>query len=291
MREDLINQTLLDRYSIHDYIGSGGMAEVYKVWDGQRAVFLAMKLLREDFAEDVIFLRRFRREAKILSALQHPHIVRFYGLEQDGPLAFILMDFVQGFSLRREIFTNRKKISFTQILKIMRPVCSALNYAHNQGMVHCDVKPGNILIDQFGQVFVTDFGLSRMIDSAASTLVGIGTPNYMAPEQVRGLNPTPPTDIYALGVVLFELLTGGERPFTGEQAKSTAIMGEKIHWEHLHLEPPSPREYNPAVTPELESVVLKCLEKLPENRYQNPLELLNGLEFGLTGLVEEKYMS
>ena len=164
MREDLINQILLNRYSIHDYIGSGGMAEVYKVWDTQRAVFLAMKLLREDFAEDVIFLRRFRREAKILSALQHPHIVRFYGLEQDGPLAFILMDFVQGFSLRREIFTNRKKISFTQILEIMRPVCSALNYAHNQGMVHCDVKPGNILIDQFGQVFVTDFGLSRMID-------------------------------------------------------------------------------------------------------------------------------
>jgi serine/threonine protein kinase len=290
MTDKLINQTLMERYSVHEYIGRGGMAEVYKVWDRQRAVFLAMKLLLDDFAEDVVFLRRFRREAQALATLQHPHIVRFYGLEQDGPLAFILMDYVHGKSLRREIFTSVQGIAYNRVLGIMRPVCSALHYAHNKGMIHCDVKPSNILIDHKGDILVTDFGISRMSDSATATLVGMGTPAYMAPEQVRGLDPTPQTDIYALGIILYEMLTGGERPFTGEKARTTGGTGEKIRWEQLHLEPRSPRDYNPAIPKELESVIEKCLSKMSQNRYQNSLDLLNAIEFGLTGLVEETFM-
>jgi len=288
---DLINQTLLKRYNVHEYVGRGGMAEVYKVWDRQRAVFLAMKLLREDFAEDEVFLRRFRREAKALAILQHPHIVRFYGLEQDGPLAFILMDFVEGSPLRREIFTSVQGFTNGRILEIMRPVCSALHYAHTNGVVHCDVKPANIMIDENGKVFVTDFGIARMSDAASITNIVMGTPAYMAPEQVRGLDPTPQTDIYATGIILYELLTGGERPFTGEEALTTGGISDKVRWEQLHLEPRTIREFNPAIPDELESVVFKCLSKTPQERYPNSLDLLNAIEFGFTNLDAEDSIS
>jgi serine/threonine protein kinase len=278
MNGNLIGQTLLGRYRVDAFIGRGGMAEVYKVWDTKRAVPLAMKLLREDLAEDKIFLRRFKREARTLSNLQHPNIVRLYGLEQDGDLAFMLMDYVEGTTLRKEIFHAKKAISVERVLEVMRPVCSALHYAHQMGMVHCDAKPGNIMIEHTGRVLVTDFGISRMTDAATATMVGMGTPAYMAPEQARGQDPTPQTDIYALGVVLFEMLTGGERPFTGEQAETTGSTSEKVRWEQIHFEPPSPRKWNPGILPKVEALVLKCLEKDPTKRWRSALEMLNALE-------------
>jgi serine/threonine-protein kinase len=168
----LVGQTLCNRYRVDDQIGRGGMAEVYKVWDKDRTTYLALKLLREDLAQDRVFLRRFKREAQTLAKLQHPNIVRFYGLEQDDMLAFMLMDFVEGTSLRAEIFQlDGEPMATERIVEIMRPVCSALNYAHNQGMVHCDAKPGNIMIDSSGKVLVTDFGIARMTDSATATMV------------------------------------------------------------------------------------------------------------------------
>lgn len=127
---DLAGKVLLDRYRVDNFIGKGGMAEVYKVWDRERAVFLAMKILYSDFAEDKVFLRRFEREAETLSSLQHPHIVRFYGLEQDKGLSFMLMEYVDGKTLRKKIFDAHKPFSPQEILDIMRPVCSALYFAH-----------------------------------------------------------------------------------------------------------------------------------------------------------------
>ena len=231
---ELIGQIFLQRYRVDAFLGRGGMAEVYKVWDKQRATFLAMKLLRDDLAEDRVFLRRFKREAQTLAKLQHPNIVRFYGLEQDGPLAFMLMDYIDGKALRREIFNaDGAPLSFQRILEIIRPVASALHYAHNNNMVHCDLKPGNIMVHKQGNILVTDFGIARMSDAATATMVGMGTPAYMAPEQARGLDPLPQTDIYALGIVLYEMLTGGERPFTGEQSKTTGSTSEKVRWELL----------------------------------------------------------
>jgi WD40 repeat protein/tRNA A-37 threonylcarbamoyl transferase component Bud32 len=283
---ELVGQTLQGRYRVEKFIGRGGMAEVYKVWDEDRATHLALKLLREDLSQDLVFLRRFRREAKILAKLQHPNIVRFYELEQDDLLAFLLMDYVDGTSLRAEIFRSRGKgLAAKRILEIMRPVCSALHYAHKMGMVHCDAKPGNIMIEHTGRVLVTDFGIARMSDAATATMVGMGTPAYMAPEQARGQDPTPQTDIYALGVVLFEMLTGGERPFTGEQATITGSTSEKVRWEQMNLEPPPPRKWNPKITHELEMVVLKCLAKDPAPRYGSVLKLLNKLEAEM-GVVE-----
>ncbi len=274
-----VGQTLANRYRAETFLGRGGMADVYKVWDQRRTAYLAMKVLHEDLAEDNVFLRRFKREAQTLERLQHPNIVRFYGLEEDGDLAFLLMDYIEGSTLRKEIHRLKAPFPTQRILEIMRPVCSALHYAHQSGFVHCDVKPANIMIHANGTVLVSDFGISRMTESASTmTMVGAGTPAYMAPEQARGENPTPQTDIYALGVVLFEMLTGGERPFTGENARTTGSTSEKIRWEQVYLESPSPRGYNPAISAQLEEIVLRCLNKNPAARYSNTLELLVALE-------------
>jgi len=259
-------------------LGIGSMGEVYKVWDEKRATYLAMKLLREDFAEDQVFLRRFRREAQTLAKLQHPNIIRFYGMEQDGPLVFTLMDYVQGYSLRREIIEAGGPLALQRVLEIMQSVCAALHYTYQQGFIHCDIKPGNIMIDKKGAVYLTDFGIARMTESATATMVGAGTPDYMSPEQVRGEEPIPQMDIYALGIMLFEMLTGGKRPFTGEHAKISGSAVEKVRWEQIYTQPPSPRKFNPGIFPALEAVVLKCLEKDSGKRYRNALELLNALQ-------------
>ncbi|MGD2251604.1 MAG: serine/threonine-protein kinase [Anaerolineales bacterium] len=279
----IIGQTLAGYYRVDAFVGRGGMAEVYKVWDTRRAVHLAMKLLRDDLAEDRVFLRRFRREAQTLAKLQHPNIVRLYGLEQDGDLAFMLMDFVEGVSLRKEIFRTAAPFTPARVMEIMRPICSALHYAHQLGMVHCDIKPGNILIDSKGHVLVTDFGIARMTDASTATMVGAGTPAYMAPEQARGENPSPQSDIYALGVTLFEMLSGGERPFTGERAQTTGTTREKVRWEQMHLAPPALRQFNKSISPDLEALVLRCMEKDPKRRFASALELLNALSAILGG--------
>jgi serine/threonine protein kinase len=161
-----------------------------------------------------------------------------------------------------------------------------MQFAHGEGMVHCDIKPGNIMIHRNGTVLVADFGIARMTDAATTTMVGMGTPAYMAPEQIGGLDPTQGTDIYALGIVLYEMLTGGERPFTGEHAQTTGSTSEKVRWEHIHLEAPSPRLYNPDISIEMEAVVLKCLEKNPDQRYASAIELWKALERAATGLDE-----
>ena len=279
----MIGKILKNRYRVDKFLGRGGMAEVYKVWDQQRAVYLAMKVLHADLAEDRVFIRRFEREARTLAGLQHPNIVRFYGLEQEDILAFMLMDYVEGDSLRTLIFRlNGEALPVEQIRGIMHPVCSALHFAHHNGLVHCDVKPANIMLNRFGQVYISDFGIARMTETVTTaTMVGMGTPAYMAPEQAKGLDPSPQTDIYALGIILYEMLTGGERPFSGGKAQTVGSTSEKVRWEQIKLQPPSPRVYNPKLSAELEAVVLRSLQKQPTERYQTALELLNALELAL----------
>ena len=203
---NLIGQTLSKRYKIEDSIGRGGMAEVYKAWDNQRSVYLALKMLRQDLAEDAIFLHRFQREAQTLKKLQHPNIVRFYDIERDGFHVFMLMDYIEGVTLQRVLFMNDGiPLDLRYIHHVMKSVCAALQFAHNMGMVHCDIKPGNIMTDDSGKVLLTDFGIARMTDAATATMVGYGTPAYMAPELIKGQDPTPQADIYSLGVVLFKM--------------------------------------------------------------------------------------
>jgi serine/threonine protein kinase len=291
---EIIGQLINSRYRVDSFLGKGAMAEVYKVWDMERNVHLAMKILHADLAEDRVFLRRFKREAETLSTLQHPNIVRFYGIERDGDIVYMLMDYIDGVTLRKEIFQSEEPFSLERILEVMRSVCSALYYAHKLGFVHCDIKPANIMIQKNGNILVADFGISRMTEASTATMVGAGTPAYMSPEQIKGGDPLPQMDIYALGVVLFELLTGGERPFTGVNAKTTGTNGEKVRWEHLRLPPPPPSKFNPTIDHRLDEIVLKCLDKAAENRYLDAMDVyrelltLDNIESGQKMPVQER---
>ena len=273
----LTGKILVNRYRIDTFIGRGGMAEVYKVWDSHLNAVLAIKLLHADLSLDRTFLRRFKREAQTLERLQHPNIVRFYRLEQDGRQAFMVMDFIEGETLKHKIFDANGPMPIAEIVEIMRPLCQALQYAHNEGYVHADVKPGNILIDHNGKVMLSDFGIARMTETATMTMVGAGTPAYMSPEQAAGGVPTRQSDVYALGILLFEMLTG-ERPFNGDYATTGGSTSEKVRWEQIYQEPPSPRKFNPAISPGLEKIVLQALTKKTVYRYASAMELLNALQ-------------
>ena len=247
-------------------------------------------MLHEDLALDKVFLRRFKREAETLAKLQHPNIVRFYGFEVEPRQAYMLMGYVSGESLKHKIYDSDEPMDLEEILDIMRSLCSALGYAHKQGLVHCDIKPGNVIFAADDTPFLTDFGIARLTDPATATMVGAGTPAYMAPEQVRGLHPVPQTDIYALGVMLFELVTGGERPFTGENAPDQGSTSAQVRWEQINLQPPSPRVINQVLSIEMEDIILKCLAKDPDDRYQNASELINALEAVIVAKsVQEKF--
>ncbi|MGV8025598.1 MAG: protein kinase [Anaerolineaceae bacterium] len=274
----LLGKTLNNRYRIEEHIGRGGMAEVYRAFDQQRGVYLALKVLREDLAEDAVFIRRFEREAKTLAALQHPNIVRFYGFERSDGYVYMLMEFIEGKTLRKIISERSTPFSEKEVFDILDPVCRALHFAHQSGRVHCDVKSANILIKEDGHVYLTDFGIARGMDMATSTMVGIGTPAYMAPELIKGEDPSPQADIYALGIMLYEMLTGGERPFTGERASITGTAAEKIRWEHLKLAPIPPSHYNPNISPQMEYVILRCLSKEKEKRFKSTMDLIVALK-------------
>ena len=278
--ESLKGKTLKDRYRIDESLGQGGMAEVYKAFDQKRAGYVAVKLLREDLSRDKVFIKRFEREAKTLSQLQHRNIVRFYGLERDNLDVFIVMDYIEGDTLRDVIFKATKSFSIEETLTIIKPVCSALHYAHEMGIVHCDIKPGNIILAKNGDVMVSDFGIARSMDAATSTMVGIGTPAYMAPELVRGEDPTPQSDIYSLGITIYEMLTNGERPFTGDRAGITGTTAEKVRWEHLYGEVIPPHKFNKSIPKYIENAILKCLEKDPKDRFKTVQEFLYVLSNG-----------
>jgi serine/threonine protein kinase len=261
---DLTGKILKGRYRVEEYIDRGGMAEVYRVTDLQRGITLAMKVLRADLAEDKVFLNRFQKEARNLAELQHPNIVRFYSLEQEGRLVFILLDFIEGSTLRAILADDDHPMKYDRILQILEPVCKALHYAHLEKRVHCDVKPSNIMVDNKNNVYLADFGIMRHMDTSTMTMEGIGTPAYMAPELIRNEKPTPQTDIYSLGIVLYEMLTGGKRPFIGEKATISGTTGEKVRWEQLRVQPPPPSKYNKKISSELDQFVLKCLRKDPQ---------------------------
>ncbi len=280
---DLVGKTLAKQYQVIEFIGRGGMAEVYKVWDPERMIYLAAKVLLKSLAMDQVFLRRFKREADSLAKLQHPNIVRYYGLYQDEDIAFMLLDFFEGVSLQEWIFKQGRKMSTGMIMEIVRSLSSALHYAHTKGLVHCDIKPGNIMIDRNNNILLTDFGIARMTDAATATMVGFGTPAYMAPELVYGKDPTPQSDIYSLGVVLYEMFTGGERPFTGERAQTTGTNSEKVRWEQVFIAPPLPRQHNPQLSEQMETVIMRCLAKDSGNRFKSALDLMNAIELASSG--------
>ncbi|MGC1374880.1 MAG: SUMF1/EgtB/PvdO family nonheme iron enzyme [Anaerolineales bacterium] len=273
---NLIGQTLLNQFRVESFIASGGMGAVYRVWDTKRSVSLAMKVLHADLLEDPATFKYFQREARALEKLRHPNIVPFYGLYQTDEFAFILEQFIDGATLSGILRKQPGGLPVPDALACLKALCSALGYAHANGIVHCDIKPANLMVDSGGRIYLTDFGIARHAQSTTTTIAGAGTPAYMAPEQIRGEQVIPATDIYAVGVLLFELLTG-KRPFRGDEPGTTTAggtTGERLRYAHLRLPPPDPRSINPSVPPVLSSIILKCLSKSAADRYPSTADLM-----------------
>lgn len=263
--------TLLnDRYELERKIGEGGMARVYRARDRRLDRVVAVKMLHSHFTSDPTFLRRFNLEAQAAAKLQHPGIVEVYDVGQDGDNPYIVMEFVDGSDLKTMLL--RGAIPIDETVRIGEMVAEALDVAHRAGLVHRDVKPQNILIGKNGTAKITDFGIAKSSAvSSAMTQTGVvfGTADYISPEQARGERATPRSDIYALGVTLYETLTG-RLPFSGDSAISVAM-------QHLNAEPPPPRLINPRIPQRLEAIVLQALSKDPEARQGSASELARQL--------------
>jgi serine/threonine protein kinase len=267
----IIDHILLDQFRVDVFIASGGMGTVYKVWDLKRNVFLAMKVLHGDLAEDPTAFKYFQREADALRNLAHPNIIPFYGLYKTDEFAFMLEQFVDGSSLREILRKQSGGMPISDAMIYLKALCSALGYSHSNGVVHCDIKPSNVMVNRVGQIYLTDFGIARYAQSTTTTIAGAGTPAYMAPEQIRIEQVMPATDVYALGILLFEMLTG-QRPFRGDEPETMRAggsTGDRIRYAHLYLQPPNPSTLNSAIPAALSAVILKALSKFPQKRYSD----------------------
>jgi eukaryotic-like serine/threonine-protein kinase len=265
-------QHLSDRYELGDILGFGGMSEVHLARDVRLHRDVAVKVLRADLARDPSFYLRFRREAQNAAALNHPSIVAVYDTgEADtpaGPLPYIVMEYVDGVTLRDVVHTDGP-LPPRRAIEIIADACQALNFSHQNGIIHRDVKPANIMISTTNAVKVMDFGIARAIadsgNSVTQTAAVIGTAQYLSPEQARGESVDARSDVYSLGCVLYEILTG-EPPFTGDSPVSVA-------YQHVREDPIPPSERHEGIPADLDAVVLKALAKNPENRYQTAAEM------------------
>jgi serine/threonine protein kinase len=268
---DLLGQTLAGRYRFEALVGEGTFARVFRVFDEHRRATLAAKVLRSDIAHEPAFLARFRREARVLERLQHPHIVRYYDIVESGDTVFILTDHISGRTLQSELRRIGRPLMADEVLAYLTPLAAALHFAHQEGIIHRDLKPANILLDDNDKLYVTDFGIARILSDTSTLTVDttVGTPHYMSPEQIMAGEVTVSTDVYALGIMLYQMLTG-RLPFTGDSADAAGTTtAMRIVYEHLHIRPASPRRLNPALSSAVEAIILRCLEKDPAQRYQS----------------------
>ena len=290
------NPRRLGKYELQERLGQGGMAEVWKALDAQLQRYVAIKLLHANLKEDPNFVVRFEREAQLIASLHHPNIVQIHDFqiassEQEGTLAYMVMDYVEGQTLADYIRNTSGRGSIpapTEIVQLFTSIGLAVDYAHQQGMIHRDLKPANILLDErnttrnpMGEPILTDFGLARLVGSSPATLTAtqLGTPLYIAPEQVSGYPGNERSDIYSLGIILYELVTGTP-PFQGDDP--TAVMSQ-----HLNTPPPSPVLYNPNIPPALIIVIMRCLAKDPEARFPSATSLAAAIAEALNVPVPE----
>ncbi|HAA6316398.1 TPA_asm: serine/threonine protein kinase [Listeria monocytogenes] len=281
----MIGKRLSDRYKILHAIGGGGMANVYLAHDIILDRDVAVKILRIDLADESNLIRRFQREAQSATSLVHPNIVSVYDVGEENDLHYIVMEHVDGMDLKQYIHENHP-ISYEKAVDIMLQIVSAVAIAHQHHIIHRDLKPQNILIDHDGVVKITDFGIAMALSETSITQTNslLGSVHYLSPEQARGGMATQKSDIYSLGIVLYELLTG-KVPFDGESAVSIAI-------KHLQADIPSAREQNPEIPQSLENIIIKATAKDPFLRYQNAEEMEKDLQTCLNKdrLNEPKYV-
>ncbi len=267
---------LSGRYEVGGLVGTGGMAEVFAGHDRLLARKVAVKVLAARYARDPLFVARFKREAQAAASLSHPNIVAVYDTGQDGDTSFIVMEYVEGRTLR-EVLRAEGPLPAERACQVGTEVCRALGAAHARGLIHRDIKPGNVMCTPVGGVKVMDFGIARAVAGEALTQTSavVGTAAYLSPEQAQGLPVDFRSDLYALGCCLYEMVTGVV-PFSG----STPVA---VAYRHVREAPTPPRQLNPQVPVGLEGVVLKALAKRPEDRHQSAAELGAALAGVLSG--------
>jgi beta-lactam-binding protein with PASTA domain/predicted Ser/Thr protein kinase len=271
-----------ERYEIGGVLGRGGMAEVHRGRDLRLGREVAVKVLRNDLARDPSFQVRFRREAQAAASLNHPAIVAVYDTGEDrtssGATPYIVMEYVEGETLR-DVLRREGVLSPERAMEFTADICAALDFSHRNGIVHRDVKPGNVMVTPEGTVKVMDFGIARAVSDSAATMTStaavIGTAQYLSPEQARGESVDARSDVYSVGCLLYELVTGAP-PFTGDSPVSVA-------YQHVREDPRLPSSVNPAIPPDLDAILLKALSKNPANRYQSAADMRNDLLRALAG--------
>lgn len=280
----LVGKHISGRYKILQVIGGGGMSNVYLAHDIILNRDVAVKILRYDLSNEEELHRRFQREALSATSLMHPNIVSIYDVGEDGDMHYIVMEYIKGKTLKQYI-QEFSPLSSARSVHIMKQLTSALDHAHENGIIHRDIKPQNILMDEEGNVKITDFGIATSLGATSYTQTNsvIGTVHYLSPEQARGGLATMKSDIYALGIVLYELLTG-ELPFSGESAVSIAL-------KHLQAETPSVREFDATIPQSVENIVLKATAKDANHRYESAQAMQDDLEtcLSLNRIHEPKF--
>lgn len=258
-----------DRYEIVDKVGSGGMADVYKAKDQRLNRFVAIKILKPEYSSDKSFVNKFRGEAQSAAGLSHPNIVNVYDVGDDSGLHYIVMELVEGITLKRFI-EKKGKLEIKESVGIAIQIAQGMEAAHNNNIIHRDIKPQNIIISREGKVKVTDFGIAKASNSNTITSNAMGSVHYLSPEQARGGYSDEKSDIYSLGVTLYEMLSG-KVPFAGDNTVSVALL-------HIQGEAMPLRELDPEIPVSLDKIVQKCMQKRPERRYHSASELISDLK-------------
>ena len=266
------------RYEIIEKIGTGGMSDVYKAKDHKLNRFVAVKVMKQEFSENQSFVDKFRVEAQAAAGLIHPNIVNVYDVGEDRGINFIVMELVEGITLKKYI-EKKSRLSGRETISIAIQVCMGIEVAHNNGIIHRDIKPQNIIISREGKAKVTDFGIAKAATSNTITSNVMGSVHYTSPEQARGGFSDIKSDIYSMGITIFEMVTG-RVPFNGETTVAIAI-------KHIQEEVPSPRSFVPDVPLALDRIVTKCCQKSPDRRYQSMAELIADLKYALTNPDED----
>ena len=252
--------TMLSGYRVMEQIGAGGMATVYKAYDASTDRYVALKILPEHYSHNPQFRERFNREAKAIARLEHPHILPIHAYGEENGIAYLVMRYVETGTLSERLLERR--LSLDEAVRLVQQIAAALDYAHEHGVLHRDVKPSNILLDKVGNAYLTDFGIAKIVEATMDLTGGgiLGTPKYMSPEQCQGgQDLTPASDQYALGIVLYEIVTG-RVPFDAETPMA-------VIYKHLHDPMPLPRSVKPDLPESVERVLLKALAKEPPDRY------------------------
>lgn len=273
-----IGMIIGDRYEILEKIGTGGMSDVYKAKDHKLNRFVAVKVLKQEFSENANFVSKFRVEAQAAAGLMHPNIVNVYDVGEEGGIYYIVMELVEGITLKKYI-EKKARLSVKEAISIAIQVSMGIEAAHNNHIIHRDIKPQNIIISKEGKVKVTDFGIAKAATSNTITSNVMGSVHYTSPEQARGGYSDEKSDIYSLGITMFEMLTG-RVPFNGETTVAIAI-------KHIQEELPSPRDYVPEIPISVEQIVYKCCQKSPDRRYQSMAELIVDLKQSLINPDED----